>query len=281
MKYLFNWNAPIIKSQHEPNTFYHGAQYLLRTRDLGQSWEEASPDLTRNQDDKQGNGGGPYTNEAVGAENYGTLSYIAESPHEAGTIYTGSDDGLVHVTRDNGGNWHNITPAGLKECLINAIDVSPHDAGTVYIATTRYKFNDKTPALYKSTNYGKTWTNISKGIPDGAFTRVVREDDKRKDLLFAGTETGIYASWNGGKQWEPLRRSFWVLDDMGLLRQHDENEKDIKLFQPEDIYINNSSSPLNGNKSKGTNILNGVNPALIADGMEDHHLWIPSQNKRG
>ncbi len=285
MKYLFNWNAPIIKSQHEPNTFYHGAQYLLRTRDLGQSWEEASPDLTRNQDDKQGNGGGPYTNEAVGAENYGTLSYIAESPHEAGTIYTGSDDGLVHVTRDNGDNWHNITPTGLKECLINAIDVSPHDAGTVYIATTRYKFNDKTPALYKSTNYGKTWTNISKGIPQGAFTRVVREDDKRKNLLFAGTETGMYVSWNGGKQWEPLQlnlpitpvldiiirhddmaiatsgRSFWVLDDMGLLRQHDKDTKDIKLFQPEDIYLNNSSSPLDGNKSKGTNLLNGVNPA--------------------
>ncbi len=285
MKYLYNWNAPIIKSQHEPNTYYHGAQYLLRTRDQGLSWEEASPDLTRNQDDKQGNGGGPYTNEAVGAENYGTLSYVAESPHEEGTIYTGSDDGLVYLTRDNGDNWTNVTPTGLKECLINAIDVSPHEAGTVYIATTRYKFNDKTPALYKSTNYGKTWKNISEGIPQGAFTRVIREDDKRKDLLFAGTETGLYVSWNGGNEWESLQlnlpvtpildliirhddmaiatsgRSFWVLDDMGLLRQHDNDIDAIKIFQPEDIYINNSGSPLNGNKSKGIHPLHGVNPA--------------------
>jgi len=113
MKYLYNWNAPIIWSKHEPNTFYHGAQYLLRTRDMGKSWEEVSPDLTRNQDDKQGNGGGPYTNEAVGAENYGTLSYVLESPHEKGLIWTGSDDGLVHMTKDGGANWVNVTPKGL------------------------------------------------------------------------------------------------------------------------------------------------------------------------
>ena len=285
MKYLYNWNAPIIKSQHEPNTFYHGAQYLLRTKDMGQTWEEASPDLTRNQDDKQGNGGGPYTNEAVGAENYGTLAYVIESPHEKGVIYTGSDDGLVHVTRDNGDNWNNVTPTGLKECLVNAIEVSPHDAGTVYIATTRYKFNDKTPAIYKSTNYGKTWKNISEGIPQGAFTRVIREDNKRKDLLFAGTETGLYASWNGGADWQSLQlnmpitpildlkikhddmvvatsgRAFWVLDDIGLLRQHEQDVTEVKMFTPEDLIINNSRSQLDGNSSNGTHPLYGVNPA--------------------
>lgn len=285
MKYLYNWNAPIIKSQHEPSTFYHGAQFLLRTKDLGQTWEEASPDLTRNQDDKQGNGGGPYTNEAVGAENYGTLSYVIESPHEAGTIYTGSDDGLVHVTRDNGDNWTNITPTGLKECLINAIDVSPHDAGTVYIATTRYKFNDKTPAIYKSSNYGKTWKNISGGIPQGAFTRVIREDNVRKDLLFTGTETGMYVSWNGGDKWQPFQlnmpvtpildliikhddmaiatsgRSFWVFDDMGLVRQHGEDISKLKMYQPENTIINNSRSQMDGNSSNGTHPLYGVNPA--------------------
>ncbi len=119
MKYLFNWNAPIIWSQHEANTYYHAAQYLLRTRDMGQTWEEVSPDLTRNQDEKQGKGGGPYTNEAVGAENYGTISYVTESPHEKGMIWTRSDDGLVHLTRDGGVNWQNVTPSGLKECLIN------------------------------------------------------------------------------------------------------------------------------------------------------------------
>ena len=285
MKYLYNWNAPIIKSQHEPNTFYHGAQYLLRTKDLGQTWEEASPDLTRNQDDKQGNGGGPYTNEAVGAENYGTLSYVMESPHEAGTIYTGSDDGLVHVTRDNGDNWTNITPSGLKECLINAIEVSPHDAATVYIATTRYKFNDKTPAVYKSSNYGKTWKNISAGIPQGAFTRVIREDNVRKDLLFVGTETGMYVSWDGGSKWQPFQlnmpvtpildliikhddmaiatsgRSFWVFDDMGLVRQHGADISKVNMYQPENIIINNSRSQLDGNSSDGTHPLYGVNPA--------------------
>ncbi|NNE29328.1 MAG: glycosyl hydrolase, partial [Saprospiraceae bacterium] len=125
MKYLFNWNAPIIWSQHEPNTYYHAAQYLLRTRDMGQTWEEVSPDLTRNQDDKQGNGGGPYTNEAVGAENYGTISYVAESQHEKGVIWTASDDGLVQLTKDGGENWTNVTPKGMQECLVNAIDVSP------------------------------------------------------------------------------------------------------------------------------------------------------------
>ena len=287
MKYLFNWNAPIIWSQHEPNTFYHGAQLLLRTRDMGQTWEEVSPDLTRNQDDKQGKGGGPYTVEAVGAENYGTLSYVAESPHEKGVIWTGSDDGLVHITRDGGEKWNNVTPKGLEECLINAIEVSPHDAGTAYIATTRYKFNDKTPGIYKTTNYGKSWTNISAGIPHGAFTRVIREDNKRKDLLFVGTETGLYVSWNGGKQWKAFQlnlpvtpildmiirhddlivatsgRSFWVFDDLGLIRQMESNDQEFVLYQPEDAYLANHRSELNGNSPtfKGTNPLQGVNPA--------------------
>lgn len=147
------------------------------------TWEEISPDLTRDQDELQGKGGGPYTNEAVGAENYGTLAYIIESPHEAGTLITGSDDGLVHITKNGGESWEDITPKGLKECLVNAIEVSPHDPGTIYIATTRYKFNDYTPGLYKSTNYGKSWTNISEGIPYGAFTRVVREDQQQKDFF--------------------------------------------------------------------------------------------------
>lgn len=285
MKYLYNWNAPIIRSQHEENTFYHGAQYLLRTKDMGQTWEEVSPDLTRNIDEKQGNGGGPYTNEAVGAENYGTLSYVIESPHESGVIWTGSDDGYVQLTRDGGENWTNVTPKGLEECLINAIDVSPHDAGTAYIATTRYKFDDKRPGLYKTTNYGKTWTSINNGIPDGAYTRVVREDDQRRDMLIAGTETGMYISWNGGGQWEPLQlnlpitpildlqikhddviiatsgRSFWVLDDVPMLRQYDENRLDLKIFKPEDAYLVNGGSQLNNNDASGMNAFNGVNPA--------------------
>jgi photosystem II stability/assembly factor-like uncharacterized protein len=286
MKYLYNWNAPIIWSQHEPGTFYHCAQLVLRTRDMGITWEEVSPDLTRNIDEKQGKGGGPYTVEAVGAENYGTISYMIESPHEKGVFWTGSDDGFVHVTRNGGESWENVTPKGLQECLINAIDISPHDPATAYIATTRYKFNDYTPAIYKTTNYGKSWQNISNGIPSGAFTRVVREDQERKDLLYAGTETGLYISWNGGLKWEPFQlnlpvtpildlkvhkgdlvvatsgRSFWILDDLKVLSQYQPGTG-TKLYQPEDAMYGSWSSPLSGNSDSfsGSSYFTGINPA--------------------
>ncbi|MBK9734296.1 MAG: glycosyl hydrolase [Saprospiraceae bacterium] len=287
MKYRFNWNAPIIWSKHTPNTYYHGAQYLLRTTDMGKSWSEMSPDLTRNEKEKQGKGGGPYTNEAVGAENYGTISYVMESPSEKGVIWTGSDDGLVHITRDGGLNWQNVTPAGLKECLINAIDVSPHNPAVAYIATTRYKFNDHTPGLYKTSDYGKSWTNISFGIPQGAFTRVVREDEVRKDLLFTGTETGLYISWDGGKEWSGFQlnlpvvpitdlkvhngnliaatsgRSFWILDDLSLIRQFKKDTMTFTLFQPDNTILVNGSSELDGTNVEfdGTHPMRGVNPA--------------------
>ena len=285
MKYLFNWNAPIIKSQHETNTYYHGSQYLLKTIDDGMSWDVVSPDLTRNIDAKQGKGGGPYTVEAVGAENYGTLSYVTESQHEAGLIYTGSDDGLVHITKNNGKTWDNITPKGLDETLINAIEVSPHDPATVYIATTKYKFNDHTPAIYKSSDYGKSWKNISKGIKEGDFTRVIREDPSKKDLIYTGTQNGIYLSWNGGNNWSKLNlnlpvvpitdmtikgsdlvlatqgRAFWILDDLNLIRQYDPENKNGKLFQTKKTVIANWYSSMNSNFSTGTNLLQGVNPA--------------------
>jgi len=287
MKYLYNWNAPIIWSKHEPGTYYHAAQLVLRTKDMGVTWEEISPDLTRNLDEKQGNGGGPYTNEAVGAENYGTIAYLIESPHEKGVFWTGSDDGLVHITRDNGKTWQNVTPKGLGETLVNAIDVSPHDPATAYVATTKYKFNDYTPALYKTTNYGQTWTNISSGIPYGAYTRVVREDETQKDLLYAGTETGIYISWNGGTSWESLQlnlpvtpitdlkvhhgdlivatsgRSFWILDDLGVLGQYKTNKEAIKIYTPENALNGFWGSPLSGNSANfdGSTDFVGVNPA--------------------
>jgi photosystem II stability/assembly factor-like uncharacterized protein len=285
IKYRYNWNAPIIWSKHEPNTYYHGAQVLLKTSDMGRTWKEVSKDLTRNEKEKQGKGGVPFTNEAVGAENYGTLSYVMESPLEKGVIYTGSDDGFVYVTKDGCNTWTNITPAGLKECLINAIEVSPHDKGTVYIATTRYKFNDHTPGLYKSADYGKTWTKINNGISNNAFTRVVREDDVRKDLLYAGTESGIYISYDGGKQWQPFQsnlpvtpitdlrvhkgdliaatsgRSFWILDDLNVLRQYKKEETGLKIYQPEESYIANGGSAMNGDNPTGTSRNVGVNPA--------------------
>ncbi|OZV68146.1 WD40/YVTN/BNR-like repeat-containing protein [Winogradskyella aurantia] len=314
MKYRYNWNAPIIKSQHEPNTYYHGAQVLLRTRDNGITWEEVSPDLSNNEKEKQGKGGGPYTNEAVGAENYGTLAYVVESPHEKGIIWAATDDGVLQLTKNGGETWDNVTPKGLPETLINAIEVSPHDKATAYIATTRFKFNDYTPAIYKTTNYGKSWTNISSGIPQGAYTRVVREDTKRKDLLFAGTELGMYISWNGGKEWQSFQlnlpvtpitdlkvshddlsvatmgRSFWILDDIGLLRQFEGTAKAFTLLQPEDAIIGNWGSQLNSNSERfvGTDDSQGVNPAngvvlyyfLPAD-LKDEVLTLVIKDKDG
>ena len=287
LKYRFNWNAPIIWSKHEPKTYYHGAHKLLRTRDMGLTWDEISPDLTRNEKEKQGKGGGPYTNEAVGAENYGTLAYVVESPHEKGVIWTGSDDGLVYITKDGGSHWQDVTPAGLRECLINAIEVSPHDKATAYIATTRYKFNDHTPGLYKTTDYGKSWVRIDKGIAPNAFTRVVREDNVRRDLLFAGTELGLFISWNGGIDWIPFQlnlpitpitdlrihqgdliaatsgRSFWILDDLGLIRQDKKQTDSLVLYQSENPYLVNGGSELNRSSSdfRGANTLRGVNPS--------------------
>ena len=287
MKYRYNWNAPIIWSQHEKNTFYHGAQLLLKTIDNGENWSEVSPDLSNNEKEKQGKGGGPYTNEAVGAENYGTLSYVTESPHEQGVIWTATDDGVLQLTKNGGTTWELVTPKNLPETLINSIEVSPHDKATAYIATTRYKFNDYTPAIYKTTNYGKSWVNISSGIPSGAYTRVVREDTQQKNLLFAGTELGMYISWNGGKMWKSFQlnlpitpisdikishndltiatmgRSFWVLDDLGLLRQFEGNKTTFKLLTPEDAIIGNWSSQLNYSSENfsGADDSEGVNPA--------------------
>ena len=287
IKYRFNWNAPIIWSKHEPATFYHGSQYLLKTSDWGKTWKEVSPDLTRNEKEKQGKAGGPYTNEEVGAENYGTLSYVMESPHEKGVIWTGSDDGMVYLTRDGGAHWTNVTPKGLAECLINAIEVSPHDKATAYIATTRYKFNDHTPGLYKTTDYGSTWTKINNGLPANAFTRVVREDDERRDLLFAGTELGLFLSSDGGQNWSPFQlnlpmtpitdlrlhqgnliaatsgRAFWILDDLSLLRQYKKDAPAFSVYRPGNTYLANGSSELDTTSEEftGANRLRGVNPA--------------------
>ncbi len=292
MKYRFNWNAPIIWSQHEPNTFYHAGNRLFKTTDLGKSWEVISPDLTRHDTAHMGISGYPYTNEGAGGENYCTLAYVKESSHEKGVLWTGSDDGIVSLTRDGGKTWNNVTPVGMDECLVNCIEVSPFDKATAYIATTRYKFNDFTPALYKTTDYGKTWTRINNGIPTGAYTRAIREDDVRKDLLYCGTETGFYISYDGGKQWNQLQlnfpvtpitdlkvhhgdliastmgRSFWVLDDLPLLRYYDSknNKNELVVYTPEDAYrvsgysaLDNSSSPDDEEEeSSGTS---GSNPS--------------------
>lgn len=271
MKYRFNWNAPIIWSKLDGGTFYHAGNRLFKTTNLGKIWTVISPDLTRHDTSRMGRSGIPYTNEGAGGENYATISYVKESPLEPGVIWTGSDDGLVHVTRDNGGSWTNVTPAGLPECLVNSIEVSPHDKATVYIACTRYKLNDFSPMLYRSTDYGKTWARIDNGIPTGAYTRVIREDDQRRGLLFAGTETGLYISWDNGQQWTKsqlglpvtpvtdlrihqgnliaatMGRAFWILDDLYMVRNFDKLQKGaaLQLFGPASLYRLAGGSALN------------------------------------
>lgn len=298
MKYRFNWNAPIVFSRHEKDTYYHAAQKLLKTNDNGETWNEISPDLTRNEKDKQGKGGVPLTNEIVGAENYGTISYVAESKLEKGVIWTGSDDGLVHITRDGGKTWQNVTPTFLQECLVNSIEVSVFEKGTVYIATTRYKFNDHRPGIYKTNDYGKTWITINAGIAEHAFTRVVREDPGRKNLLYAGTEQGMYISWDGGMFWEPVQlnlpicpitdimvhegnliaatsgRSIWILDDLFLLHQYvDSKYPKIKLFSQGEITLRHGGSEMNGSTSSFTGMhpYRGINAST---GMVLYY-WLP------
>ena len=270
MTYRFNWNAPIIHSKHEKGVFYHAGNRVFRTDNLGKSWQVISPDLTTHDTTKMGKGGAPYTNEGAGGENYCTITYLAESPHEKGVIYSGSDDGMVYITRNGGTEWTNISPEGIKGFLVNAIEVSPHDKATAFIAVNKYKLNDFTPFIYKTTDYGKTWARINTGIPYGAFVRVVREDNEVKDLLYAGTETGFYISYSGGKSWQKLQlnlpitpitdlklhqnhllastqgRAFWVLDDLTPFRKNAANLKEAaELLPVKDVYRISAGSPLN------------------------------------
>jgi photosystem II stability/assembly factor-like uncharacterized protein len=231
VKYRFQWTFPIVVSPHDGNTVYAGAQVLFRTTNGGQSWEAISPDLTRNDKAKQ-NGGRLE-------EYYSTIFTIAESRVTKGVIWTGSDDGLVQVTRDGGRTWQNVTPPAIQPYTrINIVEASPHDAGAAYIAVNRYQLDDFRPYLFKTTDYGTTWTAIASGLPERSFARTIREDPKRRGLLFAGTETGVYYSTNDGTEWRSLQlnlpivpitdltiknddliastqgRSFWVLDDL-------------------------------------------------------------------
>lgn len=262
MKYRFNWNAPLINSPHDPKVMYHAANVLFKTTNGGMSWEVISPDLTRNDTTKQDHSGGPITNEGAGGENYNTIYYVIESPLEQGVIYTGSDCGLVHLTKDGGKTWANVTPRDLPEGMIHSIEVSPHDKATVYISASRYKFNDYSNMTYKSTDYGKTWTKIGAGVDKDDFIKVIREDKKVKDLLYAGAERGFYVSFNGGATFQKFQlnlpvvpvtdlvikdndlvaatagRAFWILDDLGSIQQSKGNfgEASIKLLAPKPTY---------------------------------------------
>jgi photosystem II stability/assembly factor-like uncharacterized protein len=264
MRWRFQWNFPILFSPHDPNVLYAAGNVLFRTTNEGQNWEAISPDLTRNDKTKQGPSGGPITKDNTSVEYYDTIFTVMESPVEKGVIWTGADDGLVYVTRDNGKSWQNVTPKEMPEWIqVNSIEASPNAPGTAYVAATMYKWDDFKPYLYKTSDYGKTWKKIINGIPDGAFTRVIREDPNRRGLLYAGTETGMYVSFDDGENWQSLQlnmpavpitdlavhkrekdlvaatqgRSFYILDDLPVLHQmSDAARADAYLFKPEDPY---------------------------------------------
>ena len=261
LRHRANWNAPVTSSPQDPSVIYYGTHKVLRTKDRGVTFEAISPDLTKDEKDKQGLNGGPITAENVGAEFYGTILTITASPHEYGTIWVGSDDGLIHITRDDGESWEDITPGNLRGAMVNAIDVSPHEPGTAYVAVTGYKLNDFRPYIYKLSDYGRRSTRLDGDLPDDNFIRVVREDPERQGLLYGGGEGGIYVSFDDGEHWQTLQlnlppvpitdlmvrqgdlvaatqgRSFWVLDDLGPLRQARDElaNKPVHLFTPGDV----------------------------------------------
>nr|WKN34244.1 glycosyl hydrolase [Tunicatimonas sp. TK19036] len=289
MKYRFQWNFPIMFSPHDPNKMYTTSNHVHYTTNEGQSWETISPDLTRNDSTKLVSSGGPITQDNTSVEYYGTIFAVNESPVKAGVIWTGSDDGLVYVTQDNGENWTNVTPEGMPTWLmINSIDPHPTEAGGAYIAGTLYKGGDFKPYLYKTTNYGQTWTKITNGIPDTHFTRVVRADPKREGLLYAGTEYGMYVSFNDGDSWQPFQmnlpivpitdlaikndnliaatqgRSFWLIDDITPLHQLSDSvvASNFHLFKPIDTYKMPGGTSYRGSEmtslTEGTNHPGGV-----------------------
>jgi len=255
----FQWTFPIVLSPHDPHTLYVTANRIFRSTDEGASWEALGPDLTRHDPATLEPSGGPITKDNSGAEVYGTIFAFIESPHEQGVFWAGSDDGLVHISRDGGATWANVTPPELSEwALIEVIEPSPHDPATVYLAATRYKHDDRRPYLYKTSDYGQTWQPIAGDIPAHEFTRVIRADPARRGLLYAGTETAAYVSFDDGAAWRLLRgnlpvvpiydlaikddnliaathgRSFWILDDLTPLRQWGANADPsmVRLFQP-------------------------------------------------
>ncbi|HLZ59836.1 MAG TPA: hypothetical protein VKR06_23045 [Ktedonosporobacter sp.] len=259
LRYRFQWTAPIMLSPHDPDILYITGNHVFRSTNEGSSWQAISPDLTRNDSSRLEASGGPINKDNTGAEYYGTIFAFAESPCERGVFWAGSDDGLIHLSRDDGKSWEPVTPRDLPEwALISIIEPSPYDPASAYVAATRYKLDDFTPYLYKTHDYGKTWYRITAGIREQDFTRVIRADPVRRGLLYAGTETGVYISFDDGEQWQPLQlnlpvvpihdlaikesnliaathgRAFWVLDDITPLRQLNEQveQSAAYLFAP-------------------------------------------------
>ena len=286
-KYRFQWNFPIFFSPHDTKKLYAASQNLHVSYNAGESWELASPDLTRNDASKMGSSGGPITKDNTSVEYYCTIFAVAESPYEKDLILAGSDDGLLHVTRDGGKNWTKLSVAGMPEwTMINSVEFTPHEKGAAYVAATSYKSGDYRPLLFKTKDYGKTWTKITDGIDPTHFTRVVRADQKRSGLLYAGTEFGMYISFDDGTSWKPFQlnlpivpindltikndnliaatqgRSFWLIDDLTPLHQLSEtvSKADVHLYKPMPSYrMNGGQAGRRGQpKTEGMNHPNGV-----------------------
>ncbi len=283
MKYRFQWNFPIQFSRHNPKALYTLSNHVHRSTNEGQSWEVLSGDLTRNEPSKLKSSGGPITQDNTSVEYYGTLFAMDESPLKEGVLWVGSDDGLVHVSKDNGATWTNVTPKQMPTwAMVNSIDASHFDEGSAYIAATLYKEGDFRPYLYKTSDYGATWTTITSGIDAEHFTRVVRADPKRKGLLYAGTETGMYISFDDGTSWKPFQlnlpivpitdltikdnnlivatqgRALWIIDDLTVLHQLNSNTTDkAVLYAPKDSYRTKGGGGRTS-KTAGTNHPNGV-----------------------
>ncbi len=263
MKYRFQWNFPVFFSPHNPKKLYAASNHLHVSYNEGQSWEIISPDLTRNDSTKLVSSGGPITKDNTSVEYYCTIFAAQESPREKDVLWVGSDDGLVHISKDAGQNWKNITPPTMPEwCMINSLEVDPHQDGSCYLAATSYKTGDFKPYLFKTKDYGQTWTKITNGIKREDFTRVIRVDPIKKDILYTGTENGMYISFDDGNNWQSFQlnlpqvpitdltiknnnliaatqgRSLWIIDDLTVLHQlsSDIQNKEIHLFQPMPTY---------------------------------------------
>jgi photosystem II stability/assembly factor-like uncharacterized protein len=280
LPHRFQWTAPIMFSPNDPNVLYHAGEELFKTTDGGMHWTAISPDLTRNDKSKQQPSGGEITIDDTGTEYYDTIFALAESPLKAGVIWAGTDDGLIQLTQDGGKTWTNITPKDLPEwSRISGIDASPFDPATAYVAVDRRQNDDLNPYFYKTHDYGKTWTKIVNGISAPSFARAIREDPKRKGLLYAGTETGVFVSYNDGEKWESLQldlptvpvhdlvvkdndlvlathgRGFWILDDLSPIRQHSDELKNeaVHLFAPATAIRSQYSHSRRRSKTAGEN----------------------------
>ncbi|MDG2241445.1 MAG: hypothetical protein P8L30_14670 [Longimicrobiales bacterium] len=262
LTHRFQWVSPMVVSQHDATTIYHGSQYVNRSRDEGLTWETISPDLTTNTPEHQDQSGGPINADVTGVEIYNVVFSLAESPFDADEVWAGSDDGRLHVTRDAGATWTEITPPGMPQYgTVDEIDLSVHAPGRAYVAVQRYRLDDFAPYIFRTDDYGSSWSLVTDGIPGDFPVRTVREDAEQEDLLFAGTEYGLFVSFNGGGAWQSFQqnlpitpvsgmrvahndliistqgRSFWILDDISPLRELTEAlGAEAHLFEPRDEY---------------------------------------------